>query len=73
MVLLTFAASLVGGGDGLALVTCGLLQVTGALVGDAICAAHLPAGGRARRAALSASDAVWTQVLVEQAMFSGRT
>jgi len=47
--------------------------VTGTLVGDAISPANLPAGGRVWWTALSALDAVWTQILVEEAMFSGWT
>ena len=47
--------------------------MTGTLVGDAISPAHLPAGGRAWWTSLSAPHTVWAQVLVQKAVFAGRT
>ena len=48
------------------------LEVTGTPVGDAVSTTHLLARGGARRAPLSALDAVRGEVLVQETMFTGR-
>ena len=70
--LLTFAGSLVGDGDGLPLVTRCFLEVAGTSVGDAVGTADLLARGGPRRAPLGTLDAVRAEVLVQEAMFTGR-
>ena len=66
--VLTFAAAIVGGGDGAAVATGGFPRLAPVLVGDAVHPAERVGHARPSAAAPKAGHAVWHPVLIEHTL-----